>query len=258
MAGKAWSKPTGMVFKKFYCHKCGNQLKTEKTHRVVKSNDRDFSHYDNFEYCSSSYYDVYNYRFKCPSCESRITYDDQRVIEMIQKKCMRKKLSDIEINRNRKECEKRAEKSVLLGKIISSLIFAIIAFSVYFFLVSERTKKDLLMVAVFVAIFTTYTIISNAKRHKGCSMSDSYSYEEKIKLERLHTYSSHNKELLEKSNKCYCFYCLQTFESSEIKSFLDNEQTAMCPSCMIDSIIPDSIDETIDENTLSMMHEYWF
>ena len=258
MAGKTWTIPAGMVLKKYYCHKCGERLEKEKTHRVVTEDDRDYYSYHDRGHFPKGDYDVYGYRFKCPSCESRITYDDQRVIEMIQKKCMRKRLSDTEINRNRKECEKRTEKSALWGKIISPLIFLIIAFSVYFFLGTDRTREDLLRVVVFMAILTAYIIIRNVTKHKGNSKSNSYSYEERTKLERLRTYSSHNKKLVEASEKCYCFYCMSEMDSKDIKVFVDGEQTATCPNCLTDAILPDSVEEPIDSETLSLMNEYWF
>ncbi len=261
MNGKVWSKPTGMDYKKFYCHKCGERLVKEKTHRVVTQDDRDYYSYHDRGHFPKHDYDVYEYRFKCPSCEARITYDDQRIIKMIQKKCMRKRLSSVEINRNRKECEKRIEKRALFEEILGWIIFAIIVFSIYYLLDTDRTEEDLVKVVVFISIFTLFMVIGRVKKHKGVYKSKSnkpYSYEELTILKRLHTYSTHNKELVASSERCYCFYCKNTFESSEIKAFADDGQTAVCPNCLTDSIIPDSVDETIDENTLSMMQEYWF
>ena len=42
MKGKSYSIPFGMVFKKYYCSKCGTKLEKEKTHRVVTKNDKDY------------------------------------------------------------------------------------------------------------------------------------------------------------------------------------------------------------------------
>ena len=41
-------------------------------------------------------------------------------------------------------------------------------------------------------------------------------------------------------------------------SFIDNEDTALCPYCGVDAIIPDSIDEKIDEELIEDMNKYWF
>ena len=77
-------------------------------------------------------------------------------------------------------------------------------------------------------------------------------------MERLHAYASHNKKMIGKSNKCYCFYCKSVFENGEVETYLAEEKTALCPKCGIDSVIPDSIDEKIDEAIISEMHDYWF
>lgn len=258
MAGKTWSITFGMVFKKYYCHKCGERLVKEKTHRVVTEDDRDYYSYRGRRSFPRYEIDVYDYRFKCPACEARITYDDQCVIEKIQKKCMRKRLSDVEISRNRKECEKRVEGRVLFRKILGSLTFWGIAFGFYFLFGDDRTTEDLLRIAVLLGIFTAFSTFGKIKKHKGNSRSNSYSYEERTRLERLHTYSSHNKELVEASEKCYCFYCMSEMDSKDIKVFIDGEQTATCPNCLTDAILPDSIEEPIDNETLSLMNEYWF
>ena len=47
-------------------------------------------------------------------------------------------------------------------------------------------------------------------------------------------------------------------DAKEITEFLDNGQTAKCPKCRIDAIIPDAIDEEINESIINEMNEYWF
>ena len=36
------------------------------------------------------------------------------------------------------------------------------------------------------------------------------------------------------------------------------EGSAVCPNCGIDSIIPDSVNEVINEQVLDDMNKYWF
>lgn len=256
MKGKVWSKPSGMDYKKYYCHKCGKRLVKEKTHRVVTQDDRDYYSYHDRGHFPKHDYDVYEYRFKCPSCEARFAYSDQRIIELVQKKCMRKRLSPAEIKRYYKECKEKVGKRILIEKIILSLISSILIMVLCFLLPSEDNNGSIIVVAV--AIMAVVNVVRLIKKHNGELGDRAYSFEEISVIERLHTYSTHNKEAVEASKKCYCYHCLQTFESSEIKAFADDGQTAVCPNCLTDSIIPDSVDETIDENTLSMMHEYWF
>ena len=45
MKGKSWSIPVGMIFKKHYCHHCGNKLEKEKNHRIVSKDDVDYYKY---------------------------------------------------------------------------------------------------------------------------------------------------------------------------------------------------------------------
>jgi hypothetical protein len=41
---------------------------------------------------------------------------------------------------------------------------------------------------------------------------------------------------------CGCYYCLATFPSGDIHEWRDDSQTAVCPRCGIDSVLPDEID----------------
>ena len=67
MKGKSWSIPVGMVFKKYYCSKCGGKLVKSKTHRVVTKDDKDYYQYHDVGTYPRYDYDVYSYEFKCQS-----------------------------------------------------------------------------------------------------------------------------------------------------------------------------------------------
>ena len=73
-----------MVFKKYHCAKCGTKLKNEKTHRVVTKDDRDYYQYHDLGTFPHRDYDVYEYRFACPKCGARVSFDEQRIIAGIQ------------------------------------------------------------------------------------------------------------------------------------------------------------------------------
>lgn len=77
-------------------------------------------------------------------------------------------------------------------------------------------------------------------------------------LRNAHKLSSHHREQLSGSRQCGCFYCLRIFDPKEIVDWCDNEQTAICPYCHIDSIIPDSEACPISKEFLQQMREYWF
>ena len=104
-------------------------------------------------------------------------------------------------------------------------------------------------------------VISFFKSHKGKNKlrhKQGYSYEKENLLKKLHAYSYNNKEKIMHSSKCYCFYCKKEMEAKEINKYIDNDSTALCPYCEIDSIIPDSIDENIDSLIIDELNKYWF
>ena len=54
-----------------------------------------------------------------------------------------------------------------------------------------------------------------------------------------------NRSKIKEDTVCSCYYCLSKYDGGEISEYLDNEQTAVCPKCGIDSVIPEDVDEEI-------------
>lgn len=52
-----------------------------------------------------------------------------------------------------------------------------------------------------------------------------------------HMYSANHRKQIEASDLCGCFYCLKIFAPAEILEWVDNESTALCPRCGVDSVI---------------------
>ncbi|MEH7403877.1 cytoplasmic protein [Gottfriedia acidiceleris] len=77
-------------------------------------------------------------------------------------------------------------------------------------------------------------------------------------FDKAHRFSSHHRNELEKDKLCGCFYCLKIYSPSEIKEWCDNEKTAICPYCGIDSVIGESSGFPITELFLKGMHKVWF
>ena len=76
---------------------------------------------------------------------------------------------------------------------------------------------------------------------------------------KAHGYSDNHRVSLEKDRLCGCFYCIKIFSPTLIKEWiLDENGTAMCPYCGIDSIIGESSGYLITEDFLSEMNKYWF
>ena len=93
--GYETSIPSGMIFRKMYCHRCGIQLKKEKITKVFKKGEQGYSNrilghatIGMTEIAKSEYI------YKCPDCGGTITYDEQLRIHKLQKKLKRKILTD--------------------------------------------------------------------------------------------------------------------------------------------------------------------
>lgn len=81
---------------------------------------------------------------------------------------------------------------------------------------------------------------------------------ESSKLKNAHICSSYNREQLSNSKLCGCFYCLKIFDPKLIVNWCDDNQTAICPYCGIDSIIYDSKTYPVSKTFLEQMKNYWF
>lgn len=73
-----------------------------------------------------------------------------------------------------------------------------------------------------------------------------------------HAASSHHKKQLEKSGGCACFYCVQMFCFDEIDDWTDDGETAICPKCGIDAVIPADIIPEEGGSFVKRMQQYWF
>lgn len=96
-----------------------------------------------------------------------------------------------------------------------------------------------------------------------------------------HKYCFKNSEQLKNDKVCGCFYCLSIFSPKDIKNWLkekspinvlnvddskenltkiesDEEKTALCPFCQIDSVIGESCGYAITKEFLLKMNDYWF
>lgn len=69
--------------------------------------------------------------------------------------------------------------------------------------------------------------------------------------------SKHRAEILT-SGSCGCFYCGRVFAPSAIEEWIDDNQTALCPYCGIDSVIGDASGYTLGDSFLYFMNEIWF
>lgn len=82
-------------------------------------------------------------------------------------------------------------------------------------------------------------------------------------LKELHEFSTNHRKQLEKCTSLACFYCLNYSNTSEVKEWIDKEQTALCPRCGIDACIPPGVmlhgtELEITKDILRAMYSYWF
>jgi hypothetical protein len=73
-----------------------------------------------------------------------------------------------------------------------------------------------------------------------------------------HKFSIHNRQQVEVSEACGCFYCLAIFAPAEIDDWADDEDTALCPRCGIDSVIGSDCGVPITADFLGAMKARWF
>jgi endogenous inhibitor of DNA gyrase (YacG/DUF329 family) len=78
------------------------------------------------------------------------------------------------------------------------------------------------------------------------------------KIKNAHKHSSNHKSKLKTDNICGCFYCLSIFNPNKIETWLETEETALCPYCGIDSVIGESSGFPITRAFLKQMNKYWF
>lgn len=77
-------------------------------------------------------------------------------------------------------------------------------------------------------------------------------------LRDAHKVSFRNKDLVKRSKICACFQCRTWFSSKEVNSYIPGEETAICPRCGIDSVLPDASGIPLDRDFVAEMHRYWF
>ncbi len=76
--------------------------------------------------------------------------------------------------------------------------------------------------------------------------------------DKIHKLSLNNKKLLSELDSASCFYCLNSFPTADIKEWVDDEKTALCPICGIDSVIPNNLSLKVDNDLLEIMHKHYF
>ena len=131
MASQTSSIPLTMAFKKFYCHTCGGRLVRSPRTRTVKPGDPDHGKYSRMGGHTHviGAVEVTEYDFRCLSCDTTVGYDEQCVIDRVQKRVGKSILSQAELDENREAAEASVKKARKIRKLITagiSIAFAVL------------------------------------------------------------------------------------------------------------------------------------
>ena len=77
-------------------------------------------------------------------------------------------------------------------------------------------------------------------------------------LKQLHKKSINHKDEILESAKCGCFHCKTFFKPQLIDTWVDNGNTALCPHCNIDSVIPNADVLNVTDDVLNLMYVKYF
>lgn len=70
----------------------------------------------------------------------------------------------------------------------------------------------------------------------------------------VHTLCIYNRKQILSKEYCSCFSCISRFNPSEIVEWTDENRTAICPKCQVDSLLPG----WVGTNFLQLMYSVWF
>jgi hypothetical protein len=77
------------------------------------------------------------------------------------------------------------------------------------------------------------------------------------RLQQVHERSRLNRQSMAPGAACRCFYCLQAFPVERISRWTDDDKTALCPICGVDSVLSSSSDGLSDA-LIQQLHAAYF
>lgn len=73
-----------------------------------------------------------------------------------------------------------------------------------------------------------------------------------------HRHCFDNRDEVQASDLCGCIYCLTTFTSAAVSEWCDEDATALCPNCHIDTVLGSKAGFPLSAEFLSAMKKRWF
>lgn len=83
-------------------------------------------------------------------------------------------------------------------------------------------------------------------------------YTEKELMEKASELSFKNRDMVDKSSKCGCYACCQIYDAKYVWEYVDDGETALCPICYIDSVLPDASGVKLNNTILNKLRKKWF
>ncbi len=74
-------------------------------------------------------------------------------------------------------------------------------------------------------------------------------------LARAHRMSYRNRPMLEGTGRAACFGCLAEVQTARVTEYVDAGQTALCPHCGLDTLLPMSESDSLDSSLLTALNE---
>jgi hypothetical protein len=87
-----------------------------------------------------------------------------------------------------------------------------------------------------------------ARRNSTIQMGETMNIEDAPKLSR------YNRVQVEAAEVCGCYFCQRVYPASDVVEYEEEEQTALCPCCGINAVLPGVTDEAV----LIAALERWF
>ena len=67
-----------------------------------------------------------------------------------------------------------------------------------------------------------------------------------------------NKDAILSSKTCGCYNCLNVIQVEDIEFWTDDDETALCPKCTLDTLLAESLEIPLDKESLSKIRNHWF
>jgi predicted RNA-binding Zn-ribbon protein involved in translation (DUF1610 family) len=130
--------PVAMLIKKFYCHCCGGLLIKNKRTRTIRRGDPDYKEHSRIGRTHMiGDIELTEYDFKCPDCGRITSFDEQCVIENIQKNVGKHILSQAEITEHTPKAEADLKRKRNITNIIAKIVFIALTAIIYMSLKSQ-------------------------------------------------------------------------------------------------------------------------